>query len=218
MRAWFGVRAAACTAHRSRAIVPPEVPKGASVSDLPTGNAAIGQSGGPTAVINQSLAGVVEGLRHGLAASGRVKSIYGMRHGVRGIVKADGGLVDLTGLSSEKLEAIAATPSAALGSTRDKPDDAYCQTHPRRLPQARHPLFLLYRRQRLAPTPAASSARRPRQPATSFAASTCRRPSTTISWRTITRRASLPPRASSRSRIWATRSTMRASAASRSMW
>jgi 6-phosphofructokinase len=97
------------------------------VSDLPTGNAAIGQSGGPTAVINQSLAGVVEGLRHGLAASGRVKSIYGMRHGVRGIVKADGGLVDLTGLSSEKLEAIAATPSAALGSTRDKPDDTYCQ-------------------------------------------------------------------------------------------
>jgi 6-phosphofructokinase 1 len=97
------------------------------VADLPTGNAAIGQSGGPTAVINQSLAGVVEGLRQGLAASGRVKSIYGMRHGVRGIVKADGSLVDLTGLSSEKLEAIAATPSAALGSTRDKPDDAYCQ-------------------------------------------------------------------------------------------
>ncbi len=97
------------------------------MADLPTGNAAIGQSGGPTAVINQSLVGVVEGLRQGLAASGRVKSIYGMRHGVRGIVKDDGGLVDLTGLSSEKLEAIAATPSAALGSTRDKPDDAYCQ-------------------------------------------------------------------------------------------
>lgn len=97
------------------------------MSDLPTGNAAIGQSGGPTAVINQSLAGVVEGLKQGLAASGRVKSILGMRHGVRGIVKPDGGLIDLTGLSSEKLEAIAATPSAALGSTRDKPDDAYCQ-------------------------------------------------------------------------------------------
>jgi 6-phosphofructokinase 1 len=97
------------------------------VTDLPTGNAAIGQSGGPTAVINQSLAGVVEGLRQGLCASGKVKSIFGMRHGVRGIVKDDGGLVDLTGISAEKLEAIAATPSAALGSTRDKPDDAYCQ-------------------------------------------------------------------------------------------
>jgi len=32
------------------------------VAELPTGNAVIGQSGGPTAVINQSLAGVVEGL------------------------------------------------------------------------------------------------------------------------------------------------------------
>jgi 6-phosphofructokinase 1 len=55
------------------------------VSDLPTGNAAIGQSGGPTAVINQSLAGVVEDLQGGLVASGTVKQILGMRHGVRGI-------------------------------------------------------------------------------------------------------------------------------------
>jgi 6-phosphofructokinase 1 len=95
--------------------------------DLPTGNVAIGQSGGPTAVINQSLAGVVQGLRQGLGASGHAKRILGMRHGVRGIVKADGGLVDLTGLTQERLEAIAATPSAALGSTRDKPDEAYCR-------------------------------------------------------------------------------------------
>ena len=42
------------------------------------GNAVIGQSGGPTAVINQSLAGVVEGLRLGLAASGKVGRIFGM--------------------------------------------------------------------------------------------------------------------------------------------
>ncbi|MEZ5874304.1 MAG: hypothetical protein R3D30_05570 [Hyphomicrobiales bacterium] len=55
--------------------------------DLPTGNAVIGQSGGPTAVINQSLAGVVEGLKQGLAASGQVRQILGMRHGVRGIAK-----------------------------------------------------------------------------------------------------------------------------------
>jgi len=96
------------------------------VSDLPTGNAAIGQSGGPTAVINQSLAGVVEGLQAGLVASGTVKKIYGMRHGVRGIAKDGGDLVDLTSLTAETIEAIAGTPSAALGSTRDKPDDAYC--------------------------------------------------------------------------------------------
>jgi 6-phosphofructokinase 1 len=97
------------------------------VPDLPSGNAVIGQSGGPTAVINQSLAGVIEGLKAGLAASGRVKRIFGMRHGVRGLVKAGGeGLIDLTSIDKAKLEAIARTPSAALGSTRDKPDEAYC--------------------------------------------------------------------------------------------
>jgi ATP-dependent phosphofructokinase / diphosphate-dependent phosphofructokinase len=97
------------------------------VADLPTGNAVIGQSGGPTAVINQSLAGVVEGLQQGLAASGKVRQIFGMRHGVRGIAKGRSGeLVDLTRLTAEQLDAIARTPSAALGSTRDKPDEAYC--------------------------------------------------------------------------------------------
>ncbi len=96
--------------------------------DLPTGNAVIGQSGGPTAVINQSLVGVIEGLKTGLASSGKVKTIYGMRHGVRGLVKAGTeGLVDLTSIDKTKLETIARTPSAALGSTRDKPDDAYCE-------------------------------------------------------------------------------------------
>jgi len=98
------------------------------VPDLPTGNAVIGQSGGPTAVINQSLVGVIEGLKVGLAASGKVKSIYGMRHGVRGLVKAGTeGMVDLTFIDKARLETIARTPSAALGSTRDKPDEAYCE-------------------------------------------------------------------------------------------
>jgi ATP-dependent phosphofructokinase / diphosphate-dependent phosphofructokinase len=97
------------------------------VPDLVAGNAAIGQSGGPTAVINQSLAGVVEGLRAGLTAGGQVKRIFGMRHGVRGLIKPGAeGLLDLTSLDKAKLEAIARTPSAALGSTRDKPDEAYC--------------------------------------------------------------------------------------------
>jgi len=98
------------------------------VADLASGNAAIGQSGGPTAVINQSLVGVIEGLAAGLGASGKVKRILGMRHGVRGIVKAGGeGLVDLTAILADRLERLAHTPSAALGSTRDKPDEAYCQ-------------------------------------------------------------------------------------------
>jgi ATP-dependent phosphofructokinase / diphosphate-dependent phosphofructokinase len=98
------------------------------VADLVSGNAAIGQSGGPTAVINQSLVGVIEGLKKGLCATGNVKRIFGMWHGVRGLVKGgEDGLVDLTSIPADRLDRIASTPSAALGSTRDKPDEAYCQ-------------------------------------------------------------------------------------------
>jgi 6-phosphofructokinase 1 len=92
--------------------------------DFPPGNALIGQSGGPTAVINQSLVGVIEGLRMGLCATGGVRRILGMRHGVKGLVADD--LVDLTGVHQDRLDRLALTPSAGLGSTRDKPDDAYC--------------------------------------------------------------------------------------------
>jgi 6-phosphofructokinase 1 len=81
----------------------------------------VAQGGGPTAVINQSLVGVVlEARRHR-----GVESVYGARHGVRGIVNED--LVDLTQETSHNLELVAATPSSALGSTRDKPDEAYCR-------------------------------------------------------------------------------------------
>ncbi len=98
-----------------------------STPTLPKGNAVIGQSGGPTAVINQSLVGIVEALRakSGLAGRGIVKRIYGMRHGVNGLVKDQ--IVDLTRVDGATLRAIAATPSAALGSSRDKPDPEYCQ-------------------------------------------------------------------------------------------
>ncbi|MFN0132627.1 MAG: 6-phosphofructokinase [Phycisphaerales bacterium] len=87
---------------------------------LPKGNAAIGQSGGPTAVINQSLVGCVEALRRVKA----VKKILGMRHGVNGLVKDQ--VVNLGKVAPATLEAIARTPSAALGSSRDKPDAEYC--------------------------------------------------------------------------------------------
>lgn len=92
--------------------------------DLPNGNVVIGQSGGPTAVINQSLVGVVEGLREAFPP-GVVGEILGMRHAVRGLVKSD--LVDLTDIAPDHLERVANTPSAALGSTRDKPDPEYCR-------------------------------------------------------------------------------------------
>jgi 6-phosphofructokinase 1 len=89
------------------------------------GNAVIGQSGGPTAVINQSLVGVIEGLRSGLQAVGAVESILGMRNGVRGLTRDE--LVDLGALHQDRLDLLAMTPSAALASTRDKPDAAYCE-------------------------------------------------------------------------------------------
>ncbi|MCB9640262.1 MAG: 6-phosphofructokinase [Myxococcales bacterium] len=81
----------------------------------------IAQGGGPTAVINQSLVGaVLEAVRYP-----QIKNIYGALHGVRGV--RDGMFVDLRQTTHANLEAIAQTPSAALLSTRDKPDAAYCQ-------------------------------------------------------------------------------------------
>jgi len=84
-------------------------------------NAVVGQSGGPTAVINQSLVGVIEAVRKTKA----IGKLLGARHGVRGIVNED--LIDLGGIDKATLERIAGTPAAALGSTRDKPDENYCR-------------------------------------------------------------------------------------------
>ncbi|MBX3385751.1 MAG: 6-phosphofructokinase [Phycisphaeraceae bacterium] len=92
-------------------------------SALPVGNAAVGQSGGPTAVINQSLVGVIEELRTFKA----VKKTFGMRHGVSGLTHDPAELIDCKRLSAAELERVATTPSAILGSSRDKPDAAYCE-------------------------------------------------------------------------------------------
>ena len=81
----------------------------------------VAQGGGPTAVINQSLVGVALEARKFAG----VAHVYGARHGVRGIVNED--FVDLSRETSRNLEGVANTPSSALGSTRDKPDLAYCQ-------------------------------------------------------------------------------------------
>lgn len=94
-----------------------------ATSSLLKGNAVVGQSGGPTAVINQSLVGVVEALKQFKA----VKKIYGMRHGVTGLTKQPAELVDMGKVSAADLAKIALTPSAALGSSRDKPDAEYCK-------------------------------------------------------------------------------------------
>jgi 6-phosphofructokinase len=88
---------------------------------MASGKILVAQGGGPTAVINQSLAGVaLEARRHA-----SIERVYGARHGVRGILNED--FVDLSQETSQNLELVAATPSSALGSTRDKPDAHYCQ-------------------------------------------------------------------------------------------
>ncbi|WEF31475.1 6-phosphofructokinase [Pseudoduganella chitinolytica] len=85
-----------------------------------SGRILVAQGGGPTAVINQSLVGVTLEARR----FRDVTRVYGALHGVRGIV--DEEFVDLTQETSHNLELVAGTPSSALGSTRDKPDEKYC--------------------------------------------------------------------------------------------
>ncbi|MDO9144770.1 MAG: 6-phosphofructokinase [Rhodoferax sp.] len=87
---------------------------------MASGKILVAQGGGPTAVINQSLVGVALEARR----FSQVGHIYGAHHGVRGIIDED--FVDLTQETSHNLELVANTPSSALGSTRDKPDAAYC--------------------------------------------------------------------------------------------
>jgi ATP-dependent phosphofructokinase / diphosphate-dependent phosphofructokinase len=85
------------------------------------GKVVVAQGGGPTAVINQSLAGVVLESRK----FPQVTSVYGAINGVRGIINEE--FVDLTQETTHNLEQVAITPSSALFSTRDKPDKKYCQ-------------------------------------------------------------------------------------------
>lgn len=84
-------------------------------------NMVVAQSGGPTMVINQSLAGVVAEARK----DPRVGRILGARHGVLGILGGD--YIDLRKLAPRRLDAVAATPSSALGSCRRKPSAADCR-------------------------------------------------------------------------------------------
>jgi 6-phosphofructokinase 1 len=80
----------------------------------------VAQGGGPTAVINQSVVGVVLEARK----FAPVTAIYGACHGVSGIVNED--FIDLTRETTRNLEQVAATPSSGLLSTRDKPNEEYC--------------------------------------------------------------------------------------------
>jgi len=90
------------------------------MAKAPTANAVVGQSGGPTGVINASLVGVIEEAKK----HPEIQNIYGAVHAVAGMVKDH--FIDLGKLSDETLKTVAASPSSALGSSRDKPDKEYC--------------------------------------------------------------------------------------------
>jgi 6-phosphofructokinase len=81
------------------------------------GNALIGQSGGPTSVINSSLAGVIETS----LSSSFIQEIYGMHFGIEGFMKE--WLYDLGKQPRKVIEGLRHTPSSALGSSRHKVQD-----------------------------------------------------------------------------------------------
>lgn len=85
------------------------------------GKVLVAQGGGPTAVINQSLVGVVLESRKFT----QISKVYGAVNGVKGIINED--FFDLTQETTHNLEQVAITPSSALFSTRDKPDEKYCK-------------------------------------------------------------------------------------------
>ena len=81
-------------------------------------NILVAHGGGPTAVINCSLQGVVEAAR----ASGGVDKIYAARFGAEGILAGD--LIDLTDVPAETIARLRHTPASAIGSCRRKLTDA----------------------------------------------------------------------------------------------
>lgn len=81
------------------------------------GNAVVGQSGGPTAAINATLAGVIRGA---LGASDVIPTLYGMRNGIEGFLEER--LVNLSEIFADEkdIRTLELTPAAALGSCRKK--------------------------------------------------------------------------------------------------
>ncbi len=85
------------------------------------GNALVGQSGGPTTVINSSLAGVINAAVNAEC----IEKVYGMRFGINGVIDED--FVDLGEKfsSSEKIELLRLTPASYLGSCRKRLSDEF---------------------------------------------------------------------------------------------
>ena len=83
------------------------------------GNAIVGQSGGPTAAINATLAGVIRGVLEN-HHNGCINTLYGMKNGVEGLLQEN--IVNLSDFFAdrEKIDILEQTPAAALGSCRKK--------------------------------------------------------------------------------------------------
>ncbi len=82
------------------------------MSEELTGNCLVAQSGGPTAVINASVAGVVsEALNHE-----NIEEIYGGLNGIQGILKEE--LIDLAAESQQNIRGLRHTPASCLGTCR----------------------------------------------------------------------------------------------------
>lgn len=90
-------------------------------------NLIVGQSGGPTAVINGSLYGVVT---EGLKSTEQIGKVYGMVHGIEGFL--GGQYMDMdTDMTKDELTALKTTPGAFLGSCRYKlPEDLSDPVYP----------------------------------------------------------------------------------------
>lgn len=90
-------------------------------------NIIVGQSGGPTAVINSSLYGVVE---EGLAQKETISHVYGMINGIQGFLQDK--VMDMgQDLTKEQRQLLKVTPSAYLGSCRYKlPQDLKDPVYP----------------------------------------------------------------------------------------
>jgi 6-phosphofructokinase 1 len=78
------------------------------------GNAIVGQSGGPTAAINATLAGVIRGALE----SDAIGKIYGAKNGIEGVLARR--LINLSEMTETDLSLLENTPAAALGSCRKK--------------------------------------------------------------------------------------------------
>lgn len=81
------------------------------------GNAIIGQSGGPTSVINSSLCGLIQQA----LKSDKIKKVLGMRFGIQGFINDN--IIDLGRQDPKVIEGLRQTPSSALGSCRYKLKD-----------------------------------------------------------------------------------------------